>query len=181
MSAVAQQYRKLGGVGIQAASYTRLYLGNDHILQVSAAGFNERYKRFYFRDVQAFIVMSNSWWLVEMIVLACLSLGSFAIALGNSDEPAIFGVFVGIGAVFAAFFIWSVVRGQSCRTYVRTAVQMETLPSLNRLRKARQVIASLQPLVETSQAALATTQPESAPSAAAELPPSEPTAEPPTS
>jgi hypothetical protein len=175
MSVAGEQYRKLGA-SIQLAGHSKLYLGGDHILQVSASGFGERYKRFYFRDIQAFIVMPNSWAVVEMIVLACCAIGSVAIALVNLDEPVIIGIFGTMGAVLVGFLVWSIVRGQSCRTHVRTAVQMETLPALNRVRKAKHVLSTLQSFIEASQATASV-----APTAAEASPQSSPIAAPPTS
>src|SRR5215204_2703484 len=52
MSGAPKQYQKLPGRGASFTHYVRLYLAADHLLQVSSTGFTERYKRFYFRDIQ---------------------------------------------------------------------------------------------------------------------------------
>jgi hypothetical protein len=165
MSAASTQYVRLPGVGHELGSYTRLYRGDDHLLQVNSITFNERYKRFYFRDIQAFIVVRTPWgtiWLVLYIVVGLL-LGGIAASVG--DIPGLV-----LGFVALLLFVWALIsglRGASCRCYVRTAVQTEKLSSLNRLRRAEKIIASLKPLIEATQGAM----PETAVAAAAMEPP----------
>src|SRR5882724_2221817 len=45
---------KIGGAGL--AGVSSLWLGPDHLLVVEIAGITEKYRRFYFRDIQAVIV-----------------------------------------------------------------------------------------------------------------------------
>src|SRR4051812_41586295 len=129
MSAAAKNYRKIGGVGHQVGGYYRLYAGDDHLLQVSFAGYNERYKRFYFRDIQAFIVQPTNAWLWEMSVCGFFVLVTALIAIAVNDRIGS-SVFAGIAGIFVIAGVWRALRGPSCRCYVRTAVQLERLPSI---------------------------------------------------
>ena len=43
---------------------TKLYLGTDHLLLVEQLILVERYKRFYFRDIQAITATRSSRWMV---------------------------------------------------------------------------------------------------------------------
>jgi hypothetical protein len=171
MSAAPNNYQRLPGRGNQLAGYYQLYRGADHLLQVAFAGFNERYKRFFFRDIQAFIVIPTTTWLIYLSLCAIGFLAMLGIAFAVNDTVGnyVFGTLAGICLVAG---VWQALAGPSCRCYVRTAVQMEHLPSLSRIRRAQKVIATVQPLIVASQAPLVT----AAPAAALETftPPAEP-------
>jgi hypothetical protein len=168
VSANPNTYQRLPGRGNQLAGYFRLYRGADHLLQIAFAGFNERYKRFYFRDIQAFIIVPTTTWLVYISICAIGFLLMLLIAMSGEDRVVgyIFGSFA---AAFLIGAVWQALAGQSCRCYVRTAVQMEHLPSLCRMKRAQKTIALIQPLVLASQAPLA-----AAAAAEAEVPSAEP-------
>ena len=150
MSAILNIYRKLPGTGHQLGSYTRLYRGMDHLLQVSSVMFSERYKRFYFRDIQAFIVIrTNAWlFLIGLLLLLALLLTGLAVGVGDSVGSVVLGSFAALLLVIALIVG---LRGPTCRCLVRTAVQTEKLPSLNRLRRAEKILAELAPLIAAAQ------------------------------
>ena len=150
MSAPANPYQKLPGTGHQLGGYTRLYRGADHLLQVSSVTFSERYKRFYFRDIQAFIVVRTNTWLVliALLFLLALLLTGLAMGVGDSVGSIVLGSFAALLLILALIVG---LRGPSCRCLVRTAVQTERLPSLNRLRRAEKTLAELQPLITAAQ------------------------------
>jgi len=150
MSAPAKNYHKLPGTGHQLGGYTRLYRGMDHLLQVSSVTFSERYRRFYFRDIQAFIVVRTNSWIVVItlfLILALLLIG-LAVGVGDSVGSIVLG---GFAALLLTLALIVGLRGPSCRCYVRTAVQTETLPSLNRLRRVENILAELQPIIAAAQ------------------------------
>lgn len=150
MKSLANIYQKLPGTGHQLGSYTKLYRGPDHLLQVSSVTFSERYKRFYFHDIQAFIVVRTVWWIFGLAISGVISLGFAALALGVSDSAGriICGSAAGLFAIIA---LSHAVRGPTCRCCVRTAVQTEKLPSLNRERKTKKILATLQPFIDAAQ------------------------------
>jgi hypothetical protein len=156
------EYKKLPGTGLRrvgfislAASRSRLYLGTDHLLSADSMYGSETYKRFYFRDIQAFTVRRTPWGLVSVLIFGGL-LGLSALGLLSAD-PVTFGfgtVFTVLFSLFfLAFLIQQLVRGGTCRTWVQTAVQTEELPSLNRVNTSRKVLARLQPLILAAQPA----------------------------
>ncbi len=150
MSAPAKIYYKLPGTGHQLGGYTRLYRGADHLLQISSVTFSERYKRFYFRDIQAFIVVRTNSWIVviTLFLILALLLTGLAVGVGDSVGSIVLG---GFAALLLTLALIVGLRGPSCRCYVRTAVQTETLPSLNRLRRAENILAELQPIIAAAQ------------------------------
>jgi hypothetical protein len=122
-------------------------------LSVDSTFGSETYKRFYFRDIQAFTVRRTPWGLVPVFIFGGL-LGLSALGLASADP-----VVVGFGTVFSVLFsllflgclIQQLGWGGTCRTCVQTAVQTEELPSLNRIKTCRKVLDRLQPLILAAQ------------------------------
>jgi hypothetical protein len=158
MNAPSNNYVKLPGVGHQLGSYTRLYRGGDHLLQVSSVTFSEQYKRFYFRDIQAFMVIRTNTWIVIIALLLILALLLTGTAVGSGDSVASI-VLGGFAALLLVLALIVGLRGPSCRCYVRTAVQTEKLPSLNRLRRTEKVLAELKPLLDAAQGPMPPVEP----------------------
>jgi hypothetical protein len=154
------EYTKLPGSGISrkggtfiaaARISTRLWLGDDHLLQVeSAGGYSENYKRFYFRDIQAFCLRRTKNWFAVNVVLGFLT-GGFLLWTLGVNEPAgkiTLGI---ITAIFGFFLFLNLLRGPTCSCHLRTAVQHEELPSLRRVRNAEKVMGRIRPLIEAAQ------------------------------
>lgn len=130
-----------------------LWEGVDHILSVSGTRFNDEYRRFYYRDIQAFIVEKRpqagswGWWI--LLLLALIFAGGAA--FGNSSALN--------WSIFAALFIVLLVRleftfRRSCRCLVQTAVSREYLPSLMRRTDTDKVIQRLQTRIAALQGEL---------------------------
>ena len=65
MPRAPKEYQRLPGRGTlldgdkwyaTSRAMCTVWLGRDHLLLVSRAGYTENYKRFYFRDIQAIII-----------------------------------------------------------------------------------------------------------------------------
>ncbi|MFN7139480.1 MAG: hypothetical protein ACK4UN_09085 [Limisphaerales bacterium] len=161
-----KEYRKLPGRGIRSTglvSVTRnicsLYLGNDHLLQVeSISGYSEEYKRFYFRDIQAITVQKTNTAAMSLAAYGTFSLILVLIARAM-ENPVAAGIFYFIGGVLGLIFLFQLlswfIGGGSCLCYLQTAVQVEQLPSLKRLKTAEKVLGIVQPLIEQSQGGMA--------------------------
>ena len=149
-------YRRLPGRGRRTsgcvsvgATISTIWLASDHLLlRESAFGISETYKRFYFRDIQAFIIRRSPRWMAWISVWTILSL-LFFFCWGTANWR-------GWGWPFfsALCFVLTMVqlaRGPSCVTYLMTAVQRELLGSLNTVRKARRGLKTLAPLIQDKQ------------------------------
>lgn len=154
MAKAPKIYQRLPGTGATVTHRVRLYQGPDHLLQVASTGYSETYKRFYYRDIQAFLVHktpNGKRWTLAWAILAVV----WALPAVASS-----GVTAGVFATFSLFFFGCLVlhlsRGPTCATHARTAVQTERLPSLNRLPTARRVLARVKPLITAVQGELAT-------------------------
>jgi hypothetical protein len=127
-----------------------LWLAADHLLCVESTGYTENYKRFYFRDIQSFTLQKTGEGAVINFVL---SIVIFLFAVGALLTQG-FGIKIFL-LIFAGFFgvllLVNLLLGATCRCYLRTAVQVEQLPSLARVRKAQKIFARLHPLIAAAQ------------------------------
>jgi hypothetical protein len=153
------QRLKLGGRGWNgSASY---WLGPDHLLVVEVLNYTERYRRFYFRDIQAIVVQQSrqQLWgnliLGGLLMLALVVVASIFPASGawtTGDYVGIYGIMTGV-----LLLIYAMSRntflGPTCTMHVRTAVQTQKLKNLNRWRHAEKLVKQLQPLVLAAQGA----------------------------
>ena len=162
MAATPKDYHRLPGRGLRkqgflsfsvAGSRARLWLGKDHLLMVESQFYREDYRRFYFRDIQAFVLRRTNQGRFISITLAVLVLlfGSISVGSAGGVEPYFFWI---VTAGFALFLLWNTLLGPTCECHLRTAVQMEELPSLRRLRRARRVLDRLRPLIIAAQGQL---------------------------
>ena len=152
MAEAEKKYRRLPGLGRGMIGIARLWLGRDHLLAVHSTGYSEDYKRFYFRDIQAIITRKTEFGKIVNAGLVCLSIVFLAPALAASGALQLFlGICAAI-LVLALLVNWG--RGPTCVCHIRTAVQTENLPSLNRLHTVRKVLAILRPVVEKAQSTL---------------------------
>ena len=148
-------------------SRSSLWLGKDHLLCVDSSGYSETYKRFYFRDIQAVTTMvsrrkifSNFWnWVLGIPFVIC----AVVLTVGLVDirhrplHPDDYWGFLGWGipcGIFFALLLTINLIGKACTCYLRTAVQIEELPSLDRVHRARKALARLRPLIVAAQGEL---------------------------
>ena len=139
-----KQYKRLCSGGHLFYRYT-LWLGQDHLLYISAGIFVEEYKRFYFRDIQSLIIHRTNSWKVWNIVLACLGALFLIMAITTADFGA---VVAGIMAsLMISLLAFNLIKGPTCATHIQTAVQKEKLHSMVRINKAQKIMDSVKPLI----------------------------------
>lgn len=150
MAASAQNspYRKLAGTFLGAFTVKTLWQGSDHLLLVETFLARERYRRFYYKDIQAVILRQTgtfrtwNWVWTALILLAVLLAALF------SWPPTACALF---GGACAAILAIHLVRGSTCEVRIQTAVQMHPLGMLKRRRLALAVMDRIKPLVEGAQ------------------------------
>jgi len=136
-----------------SASRSSLWLGDDHLLLLDRNGFTEKYKRFYFRDIQAITIRATTTrlnWNRFLVILATIimiigALISQLQAVGMIVTVIITGVICGIPLFFNNLF------GPTCACQIRTAVQTEELPSLCRVKQVNRVLNRMRPLIAEAQ------------------------------
>ena len=144
---------KLGGRSwFNSASY---WIGPNHLLVVEVSNYVERYRRFYFRDIQAILVQNSRvrlGWDIGLGTATCLMLaGLLFSAFGGSRDNVFITIWFSLFLLFAVCLIINTLRGPSCSVHVRTAVQNQKLSGVGRWRKADALIATLAPLITASQ------------------------------
>lgn len=142
--------RRKPGFAVISVTRANLWLGKDHLLSVETEGYNERYKRFYFRDIQALIVRRTNRALVIGLITGMLTalFGVFAAVSSAVEGRWFFGI---LTAVCAIPFLLNLAYGPTCASQLRTAVQTEDVPSLSRVRRVRKVLRRIRPLIAEAQ------------------------------
>jgi hypothetical protein len=165
MADLTPHYERLTRSHLGLNGYGSLWLGPDHLLLVTSAFGVESYRRWYFRDVQAFIARHTARRLVVNLVVGMGALAfvagagaAFAGAYGAgaaNDRTALL-VLGSISAVGALFFLaltmWNTLLGPGCTVQLQTPLGVERLKAPTRLRTFERVAARLQPQLEASQA-----------------------------
>ncbi len=156
--------RARSAFAVASMSRSSLWLGKDHLLCVDSSGYSETYKRFYFRDIQAISIQRTErrqWW---TIILGFFAFLFFMLTVVGTPKtpPARWsggeiagGIFLGgLTGLFLLLLLINLSLGPTCKCLLRTAVQIEELPSLKRLRRARKALARLRPLIVAAQGEL---------------------------
>ena len=113
-----------------------LYFGDDHLL-IASGTFRERYRRMYYRDIEALSIASSKKFLAVLISLVT-AMGLFAwLAWANRHGLGSFPwlLITPMGILFA-LLILHIVRGPTVHCVLRTGVQTLRLTSLNRRKRA---------------------------------------------
>src|SRR5665213_1219747 len=119
-------------------SRTSLWLDDDHLLFVDSSGYAETYKRFYFRDIQAITMQQTSRGRVWNFILGPLAAIVLIVTLVTkpagppaswSGDAIAGGIILGTLAVIViVLLLTNTFSGPTCKTQIRTAVQVENLP-----------------------------------------------------
>lgn len=145
----AQPYKRLPGRGSGILNATSMWEADDHLLLVMSHRVNESYKRFFYRDIQAIVICHTNLGLVLNIVFGLLT-ALFAVAAiaAGSTAGVIFWVIAGLLLIP---LVLNLLRGPTCICTLRTAVQTQPLPSLNRVRVAHKVLTRIQQKIAAAQ------------------------------
>lgn len=145
--------RRTAGFAVVTVTRSNLWLGSDHLLCVETEGFNETYRRFYFRDLQAITLRRTRRALVLGVVTGALTalFALLAIVVNDVTGRWILGI---LGGVCAIPFLVNLLYGPTCTCELRTAVQTEKVPSLSRVRRAHRVLNRIRPLIAEAQGQL---------------------------
>ncbi len=143
MADTGQKYRKLPGRRRGFVFSSSLWTGADHLLLVRSTRFQEQYKRFYFRDIQAIVITKVPRLVISTPMLAVALILLIGVLIVRVRVPALTGWGWLLLAALAAGWIYvSTARSCTCRLY--TAVSREDLPSLYRMWTARKALAELE-------------------------------------
>jgi hypothetical protein len=128
---------------------TKLYLGPDHLLLIEQFILVERYKRFYFRDIQAITETKSPRWIVLGLIWGFLALLSALLFIAHNPVTLILGTL--FTAFFGLAFIHNFLSGPTCIVRLQTAVQTHRFAPLERIRDFSSGMEIIVPLIQNAQ------------------------------
>ena len=157
-------YRKMPGAGFSWKGRGRLWLAEDHVLEVSSVFITESYRRFFFQDVRALVVQRTNTRLIWTLVLGALGLIAALVAgaclwtgLSHSDEDWHVAMYFPAGffglamLIFLALWISNMLLGPSCVCQVLTRNGWQTLSAPRRVGPATRAQAELAGIIQAVQ------------------------------
>jgi hypothetical protein len=151
------QYHRLPGRHVGWFARDSLWCAEDHLLWVRNIGFVERYRRYYFKDLQALTITPTGRARNLTIGLSV----PIAVALFMALLSAAGHVHVGWAIAFATVatpclvaLIMNLVRGPTCVARLYTAVSDVVLPSLGRRHAALRAASLIAGFVNIEQGAV---------------------------
>ncbi|MBF0225238.1 MAG: hypothetical protein HQK76_07255 [Desulfobacterales bacterium] len=146
----AIKYKKLPGRSRGLVSgIHELWYCEDHMIYVISHNVSEDYKRFYYSDIQSFIIRKTITGIIFNVILI-LSVLCFLYIFYISSMLDSWISWVVIG-LFALNFFRSLYLGYSCNFYIMTAVQLRRIKSINRSKKVDSFLKKIMPLVTNAQ------------------------------
>jgi hypothetical protein len=145
--------RTLAQHGVVSSGRSSLWLGENHLLRIDSSGYTENYRRFFLRDIQAVIIRKTLGMQIRVLVHGVFALFWVLCAL-SASEPIWLGVWWSLTGLSLIFLTINLILGPCCAFHIKTAVQNEAIPSIHRLRKARQILDRLRPLLAAAQGQL---------------------------
>jgi hypothetical protein len=139
---MANGYKKISSSAFSSrVSTTTLSLWHaaDHLLQVERDHYMEKYRRFYFSDIEVFTVRLDNRRRNIAITFGILVAAALAMALYFNGGFAS-GFFFSVAGFFMIPFIYNLVRGPTCAVHIATAVQREELGSVRRVKGAMRLL-----------------------------------------
>ncbi len=167
MTPVAPVYRKMPGLSLTLTGRARIWMGDDHLLEVISNVVLERYRRYFFQDTLAFVLQRTktrmAWaWVQGSIgfisLLVAGGAGWFGRAGASEDWHIAVYIFAGIAGVAAVVFLTLLVinllLGPSCQCHVLTSTGWHALAAPARLGPAQRLQEWITPLIEAAQSEL---------------------------
>lgn len=164
MSDPKQPYERLTRSRFGLNGTGSLWLGGDHLLLVNTTFALERYRRWYFREIQAVVLQRKSTRLVWNSVLGVIAIllwaGAVAclIASGTAtaqDDIILLSVAAAVagllGFALIAVAAWNTSMGPACKVFIQTPHGLDRISTPNRVPAAEALIARLQPILLAAQ------------------------------
>lgn len=149
-------YRKLRSSRNGFGSSSRLYLGKDHLLAVESNIFTEKYYRFYFPDIQAFIVRRTDRGTIWTVVLGLIALLMTTCSI-SSIPPGQWtptpGFFI-LTLIAIVLVIVNLKKGPACVTHIQTSVTVQKIGALHRIERTEEILRELRSYMRRNQGSL---------------------------
>ncbi len=130
-----------------------LWLGPTSLIQSQLHFYKESYRQFDFANVQAIVMRKTSRGAIYGVIIAAIA-AFFGWASQAVEQPLASLVFASFAVLWSLLFALNVARGPTCRVYLQTSLGLRELPTLNRVRTARQALLLIVAAVERTQGSL---------------------------
>lgn len=148
-------YQRLPGKGRKLFGKHTLWLGEDHLLAVDNNGYIEYYRRYYLKDIQAFLVRRTGrgtlWSIFFGFMLLLAAAGMANTDSGNIGAIVTWSIIAGL---FLLLLLVNLFRGPTCRCWIKTPLGTAELGSLRRLRNVDRFTQRVRPLMDRVQGRL---------------------------
>lgn len=148
MARKENKYKRLPGRPFSPFEVRSLWQGPDHLLYVESVFFKENYKRFFYSDIQSVIMQRSDSHMLWSCIWGALALICGLIAFLVPGTPYVSAT---LAALFLLALAINLARGASCTVCLQTAVQVQKISSLKRVRPAQKTMALIKERVETIQ------------------------------
>ncbi|MCL2701860.1 MAG: hypothetical protein FWE88_09255 [Phycisphaerae bacterium] len=124
-----------------------VYLADEYLLCVNGGTFQETYRRFYYRDIQAILLRRTGGTVVESLLLILVLVLAFILAASVPDS-----IWLWLAAIMPVVMIlvWTLLSEGRCVCYIQTPVSIQRLP-VTTFRAAKKLLAELSPRIEAVQ------------------------------
>src|ERR1700749_53499 len=141
-------YRKIAATGwtsrLLPGSRSEIYLGEDHLLHSKQIMLFEKYRRFYFSDIEAISFSKSNRWIWLSVVWGFLLFCSLFWYLGHQTWCYIVGAVFCL--VFGGLLLLNLIPGRTYVVNIQTAAQIPGLRPVereNRLIKFQQTVVPI--------------------------------------
>ena len=149
-------YKKFSGKKRNFIGIDRIWIGPDHLLMVESTGISEKYKRFFFKDIQAIRLLKTKTTLYSLIFVSSLFLLTAALGVwswnGTSQELVIFPALICL--VLLYYLIRLFIQGPSCECWIYSSVQKEKIKPVTKVKTGKKLLGLLVPKIEALQGTL---------------------------
>ena len=150
MVSKTSKYRRLPGRPPTFLGTRSLWQGSDHLLWVESVFFKERYKRFFYSDIQSIVLLRTDTHLLWAFIWGAPALICGLIAFLVSGTPYVSAT---LTVLFLMAFGINAVLGASCNVFLQTAAQVQKIASLRRIKTAQIVMDRIKEQVLAAQGA----------------------------
>lgn len=130
-----------------------LWLGPHSLIQSQLHFYKESYRQFDFTKIEGIVMRRTARGAVYGVIIAGVA-GLFGWAAWFVDDPRASILAGAFAAIWSLVWAYNVCRGPTCRMQLQTSLGVRDLPTLNRVRPARQAVRLISAAVERAQGAL---------------------------
>ena len=151
-------YRKIASTGwtsrLLPGIRSAIYLGEDHLLHATQLVLLEKYRRFYFSDIEAISFSKSNRWIWLSVVWGFLLLCSALWYLSHETWCYIVGAIFCL--IFGTLLLTNLLAGPTYVVRIQTAAQLRRIRAVEREGKLTRFQQIVTPMITAAQQVIAT-------------------------